>query len=40
MGVSLTAKNIHLWYGENEVLRGIDVIFEKNKITSLIGPSG
>ena len=29
-----------MWYGQNEAIKGVDMQFEKNKITALIGPSG
>src|SRR5699024_1489279 len=31
---------LHVWYGTNEAIKGVDLAFEKNKITALIGPSG
>lgn len=36
----LEAKNLHLSFGSKHILKGIDVAFEKNKVTALIGPSG
>lgn len=36
----LSTKNLHVYYGNNEAIKGIDMQFEKNKITALIGPSG
>lgn len=36
----LQTKNVHLYYGENEVLHGFDLNFNENEITALIGPSG
>ncbi|MEY8699954.1 phosphate ABC transporter ATP-binding protein PstB [Streptococcus ferus] len=38
--LALTTKDLHVYYGENEAIKGIDMQFEKNKITALIGPSG
>ena len=38
--VVLSTKNLHVYYGKNESIKGIDMQFEKNKITALIGPSG
>ncbi len=38
--VSLTAKNLHLSFGHNHVLRGIDLHVEKGTTASVIGPSG
>ncbi|MET3810313.1 amino acid ABC transporter ATP-binding protein [Arthrobacter sp. UYEF3] len=37
---SLTARNIHLSFGSNRVLRGIDLHVEKGSTASVIGPSG
>ena len=33
-------KDLHAYYGKKESIKGIDMQFEKNKITALIGPSG
>ncbi|MFC4224206.1 ATP-binding cassette domain-containing protein [Lysinibacter cavernae] len=38
--VSLTAKNLHLSFGHNHVLRGIDLHVESGRTASVIGPSG
>ena len=38
--LALTTKNLHVYYGQKEAIKGIDMQFEKNKITALIGPSG
>lgn len=38
--VALYTNDLHVWYGTNEAIKGIDLQFEKNKITALIGPSG
>ena len=37
---SLTAKNIHLSFGSNHVLRGIDLHVPEGTTASVIGPSG
>ncbi|WP_343318130.1 amino acid ABC transporter ATP-binding protein [Arthrobacter sp. TMP15] len=37
---SFTAKNIHLSFGSNHVLRGIDLHVPKGTTASVIGPSG
>jgi polar amino acid transport system ATP-binding protein len=37
---TLTAQNIHLAFGSNRVLRGIDLHVEKGNTASVIGPSG
>lgn len=36
----LQTKNLCFYYGEMQVLRGIDVAFQANHITAIIGPSG
>ena len=36
----LETKDLHVYYGNKEAIKGIDMQFEKNKITALIGPSG
>ena len=38
--VALETKDLHVYYGKKESIKGIDMQFEKNKITALIGPSG
>ena len=38
--VVLSTKDLHVYYGTNESIKGVDMQFEKNKITALIGPSG
>ena len=38
--VALSTKDVHVYYGKNESIKGIDMQFERNKITALIGPSG
>lgn len=38
--LALETKNLHVYYGQKEAINGIDMQFEKNKITALIGPSG
>src|ERR687897_3844879 len=37
---TLTGKNLHLSFGHNHVLRGIDLHVEKGTTASVIGPSG
>ena len=36
----LQAKDLHLYYGETEALKGVNMDIRKNEITALIGPSG
>ncbi len=38
--VDLSTEDLHVWYGENEAIKGVSLEFQENKITSLIGPSG
>ncbi|MDH6365610.1 phosphate transport system ATP-binding protein [Enterococcus sp. PF1-24] len=37
---ALYTNDLHVWYGENEAIKGVDLQFKKNQITALIGPSG
>ncbi|WP_448518356.1 ABC transporter ATP-binding protein [Rhodoflexus sp.] len=36
----LNAKNLHKYYGQLHVLKGIDLQIESGKITTIVGPSG
>src|SRR5699024_327401 len=38
--IILSTRDLHVFYGDNEAIKGVDLAFEKNKITALIGPSG
>ena len=38
--LALATKDLHVYYGSKEAIKGIDMQFEKNKITAFIGPSG
>lgn len=38
--ISISAKNLNLYYGDNKALKNINIEIEKNKVTALIGPSG
>ncbi|MCB5951710.1 phosphate ABC transporter ATP-binding protein PstB [Enterococcus sp. BWT-B8] len=38
--IALYTEDLHVWYGDNEAIKGVDLQFEKSKITALIGPSG
>ena len=38
--VKMSAKDLHLWYGEMEALKGVSLDMNKNSVTALIGPSG
>jgi phosphate transport system ATP-binding protein len=37
---AVVTKDLHLWYGKFEALRGIDLEVQEHRITALIGPSG
>ena len=36
----IASKDLHLYYGKNEALKGITMDFDKGGLTALIGPSG
>lgn len=36
----IVSKDLHLYYGKKEALKGIDMSIEKGQITAMIGPSG
>ncbi len=36
----ITVKDLNLWYGQTQALKGISADIEKNAVTALIGPSG
>ncbi|MFT3661490.1 MAG: amino acid ABC transporter ATP-binding protein [Gordonia sp. (in: high G+C Gram-positive bacteria)] len=38
--VSLTGRDLHLSFGDNDVLRGVDIHVEAGTTTTVIGPSG
>ena len=40
MSEIMTAKDLCLWYGENQALKNINVSIPEKSITALIGPSG
>jgi phosphate transport system ATP-binding protein len=39
-GHSITLRDLHVFYGDSEAIRGVDIAFAPNKITAIIGPSG
>lgn len=38
--ISISARSLNLYYGDNKALKNINIEIEKNKVTALIGPSG
>jgi len=38
--IALSARGLHLYYGETEALKGIDLELPEKRISALIGPSG
>ena len=40
MSEKMKAEDLHLYYGEKEALKGINIYIDEKKIVSLIGPSG
>ena len=40
MSEKMKTENLHLFYGEKEALKGIDISIGEKQIVSLIGPSG
>jgi phosphate transport system ATP-binding protein len=39
-GVGVNLKNVDIFYGKKQAVRGVTMEFEPNRITALIGPSG
>lgn len=38
--IKISVKDLHLYYGENHALKGIDMNIRTNAVTAFIGPSG
>jgi len=38
--MQIEAKNLHVYYGQDHVLKGVTMSVKKNTVTALIGPSG
>ncbi len=38
--MKIEAKNVHVYYGSEHVLKGVTLSIKKNTVTALIGPSG
>jgi phosphate transport system ATP-binding protein len=39
-GHTITLRDLHVFYGNLEAVKGVDIAFAPNKITAIIGPSG
>ena len=39
-GIKIRAREVHAWYGDNQVLRDITMDIEAQRVTAIIGPSG
>ena len=37
---TVKVRGLHVWYGEKEVLKGVDLEFPAGQVTAIIGPSG
>lgn len=40
MGQSVTVRNLEAWYGNNKILKSINMDIPQNQVTAIIGPSG
>nr|WP_188881759.1 phosphate ABC transporter ATP-binding protein PstB [Alicyclobacillus cellulosilyticus] len=40
MSIEIKVEALHAWYGNDEVLHGIDLAIEPRSVTAIIGPSG
>ncbi len=38
--IAFTVKDLHLYYGDNHALKGVNMQIRKNAVTAFIGPSG
>src|SRR4030095_16189402 len=39
-GVKMRARDVHVYYGDNHALQGVDLDITRDDVTALIGPSG
>src|SRR5215203_3487962 len=39
-GPKMTARDIHVFYGDKEALKGVDIDIHEDRVTAFIGPSG
>jgi len=38
--VKISTKDVHVYYGDSEAIKGIDIDIYKNEVIAFIGPSG
>ena len=38
--VKMRATDVHVWYGDNHAIQGVDIDIRADEVTALIGPSG
>ena len=36
----MTARDVHVFYGDKEAIKGVDIDIHDDKVTAFIGPSG
>ena len=36
----IEVKNLALYYGQKQALKGVDMVIPRNRVTAIIGPSG
>jgi ABC-type transporter Mla maintaining outer membrane lipid asymmetry ATPase subunit MlaF len=36
----IEVRGVHKFYGENEILKGVDLIVERGQVKAILGPSG
>ncbi len=37
---AMATNDLHVYYGDNHAIKGVDLVFPENQVTALIGPSG
>jgi len=40
MAIKIEVENLNVWYGDNHVLKDINMRIPERKVTAIIGPSG
>jgi len=38
--IKMSARDVHIYYGDNEAIKGVDIDIEAHTVTAFIGPSG